>query len=433
MQINVETLSSIKKKINFEIPADRVSSEVDKAYGEIRKHAAIKGFRKGKVPNDLIKKHYSAKMADDVLKNLINETYFKALADEKIYPVSHPVIENDQLKIGEPFKYSATVEVFPDVTVNDFAGMQVKKEKYVPNEEVVEQRLKEMQENMAQLVPAEEGRAAALGDLMTFDFTGFVDGVPFEGGAAEDFQLELGSGRFIPGFEDQLVGLKAGDEGSVAVTFPENYGSKELAGKAATFTVAVKDLKIKELPTLDDEFAREFGEFETLGHLKEKLREMNEQQELARIEGEFRERVVKALIDRNDLEVPATLVEKQLEQMLDNSKKRLASQRMSLEMMGLDDAGYKAQFRSVAENKVKGSLLLEALAEQNGITVDEGIIDEKITELAEQSGQDVAMVTNFYKTNPQARGNIAAQLKEDMALEFLLSKTEILEVPREEI
>jgi trigger factor len=433
MQINVESLSSIKKKINFEISADRVQSEVDKVFGEIKKRAAIKGFRKGKVPSDLIKKNYSDKMTDDVLKNLINDTYFKALDDQKIYPVSHPVIESDTLKVGEAFKYSATVEVFPDVVVTDYKGLQVKKEKYVPNEEAVAQRLKEMHESMAQLVPAASEHAAVLGDFVTFDFKGFVDGVPFDGGAAEDFQLELGSGRFIPGFEDQLVGMKAGDAGEIKVTFPENYGSKELAGKPAMFSITVKEIKVKELPPMTDELASEFGDFDSVDKLKDKIREMQAVQENDRIESDFRERLINALIEKNDLEVPSSLVDKQLEMMLENSKKRLSAQRITLAMMGLDDEGYKAQFRTVAESKVKGSMLLEALAEKESISVTDDEVDDKIKLIAEQSGQDVTMFEKFYKSNAQARGNIAAQLKEDKAMEFLLSSAVVSEVTRDEI
>jgi len=272
MQISVESVNSIKKKLNFEIPAEKVSAEVDKAYAEIRKHAAVKGFRKGKVPMGLIEKHYGDKMADDVLKNLVQDTYFKAVTEQGLNPVSFPVIESDQLKPGQPFKYSATVEVFPDVELKDYLGLELAKEQLVVDEAAVAARLKEMQERLAQLAPAPEGHAAALGDFVIFDFKGTLDGVPFEGGEAEDFQLELGSGRFIPGFEEQLAGMTAGTSGTVKVTFPEGYGNETLSGKPAEFAVAIKEIKVKDLPELNDDFAKEFGEeFETLDQLKAKL------------------------------------------------------------------------------------------------------------------------------------------------------------------
>jgi len=434
MQIKVETLSSIKKKINFEIPAERVSDEINKAYTEIRKHAAIKGFRKGKVPMDLIQKHYSEKMADDVLKALVNDTYFKAVQDEGISPVSFPQIESDTLTPGAPFTYSATVEVYPQVELKEYAGLAVKKEKVAADEALIEERLKEMQNSLAQMVPAPEGHAAALGDFVVFDFKGFLDGEPFEGGEAEDFQLELGSGRFIPGFEDQMVGLKVGEQKELSVDFPENYGASHLAGKPATFAVTVREIKVKELPELNDEFAKGFGEeFETLEQLKARLKEVHEAQENQRVEGEMRDRLVQALIEKNDLEVPEAMVERQLNNMLENTKRRLATQRMTLEQVGLTEESYGTQFREAARTQVKGSVLLEAVAEKEGVQVSEEDINAKAEEIAKHSQKEAAYFKNLYLTNPRAKENLIAQMREEKALELLVSTAKVEEVAKEDI
>jgi len=433
MQINVESLSSIKKKINFEIPEQQVTAEVDKAYAEIRKHAAIKGFRKGKVPMGLIEKHYGDKMADDVLKNLVNDTYFKAVTDHGLNPVSYPVIESDPLKPGQAFNYSATVEIFPEVEVKEYTGLELAKEKLVKDDQAVVARLKEMQESVSQLAPAPEGHGAALGDFVIFDFIGTLEGVPFEGGDAEDFQLELGSGRFIPGFEEQLVGMSAGSKGTVKVSFPEGYGSELLAGKAAEFAVTIKEIKVKELPELNDDFVKEFGEFETLDELKQKLSEVHQAQEERRIEAELRERLIKGLIEKNPLEVPEVLVDRQVTMMLENSKQRLASQRLSLEMMGLTDDGYKVQFRDVARDQVKGSLLLDAVAEKESLEVSDADIALQVGEIAAGTKQDPATVANLYQTNERARANLIAQMREDKAVQFLLERARIVELPKEEI
>ena len=433
MQISVESLNSIKKKLNFEIPADKVSAEIVKAYAEIRKHAAIKGFRKGKVPMGLIEKHYGDKMADDVLKSLVNDTYFQAVTDQGLNPVSYPVIESDPLKSGEPFKYSATVEIFPDVAVKDYQGLAVVKEQLVNDEAAVEARLKEMQESLAQLAPAAEGHPAAMGDFVTFDFKGTLDGVPFEGGEAEDFQLELGSGRFIPGFEEQMVGMAAGSAGVVKVSFPENYGNETLAGKPVEFAVTVKDIKVKDLPELNDELAKEFGEFETLDELKAKLTELQQANEGRRIEGELRERLIKALIEKNDLEVPEVLVDRQVSMMLENSKQRLASQRLSLEMMGMTDDSYKAQFRESAREQVKGSLLLDAVAEKESIEVSDADIAVQVAEIAAGTKQDPDKVAHLYATNARAKDNLIAQMREDKAVEFLMESAVVTELPKDEI
>ncbi|UFS70882.1 trigger factor [Geomonas sp. RF6] len=434
MQIKVETLSSIKKKINFEIPAERVSDEITKAYTEIRKHAAIKGFRKGKVPMELIEKTYSEKMAEDVLKTLVNDTYFQAVNDEGISPVSFPLIESDTLTPGQPFKYSATVEVYPAVELKEYQGLEVKKEKLVVDEAVIDARLKEMQNSLAQLVPAAEGHKAATGDFVVFDFKGFMDGVPFEGGEAEDFQLELGSGRFIPGFEEQMVGLAAGDTADLTVNFPENYGASHLAGKPATFSITVKEIKVKELPELNDEFAKGFGEeFETLDQLKERLKEVHETQERQRVENELKDRVVQSLIEKNDLEVPEAMVDRHVANMLENTKKRLASQHMSLEQVGLTEESYKSQFRESARTQVKGSLLLEAVAEKEGVQVTEADIEAKAEEIAGHTKKEAAYFKNLYLTNPRAKENLIAQMREEKALELLLEKAKVEEVAKEEI
>jgi len=434
MQIKVESLNSIKKKITFEIPAEQVKVEVDKAYAEIRKHAAVKGFRKGKVPMGLIEKQYGDKMADDVLKSLVNDTYFKAVTDNALNPVSFPVIESDPLKPGEAFTYSATVEIFPEVEVKDYLGLELAKEKLVQDEAAVAARLKEMQESLSQLAPAPEGHKAGLTDFVTFDFKGTLDGVPFEGGEAEDFQLELGSGRFIPGFEDQLVGMTAGSTGTVKVSFPENYGNETLAGKPVEFAVSIKEIKVKELPELNDDFAKEFGEeFQTLDELKQKLSELQQAQEERRIDNELRERLIKALIEKNELEVPEALVDRQVTMMLESSKQRLASQRLSLDMMGLTDEGYKVQFRDVAREQVKGSLLLDAIAEKESLEVSDEDIAKQVQEIAAGTKQDPEKVANLYKTNARAKENLVAQMREDKAVQFLLERAKIVEIPKEEI
>ncbi|MBT0654427.1 trigger factor [Geomobilimonas luticola] len=432
MQINVEALSKVKKKISFEIPADRVTAEIEKAYDQIRKQVAIKGFRKGKVPQAMLEKHYSDRMADDVLKNLVNDTYFSTLKEHKIYPVSHPVIDSDELKKGQAFTYSATVEVFPEIEVKDYAGLAVKKEKYVRDEAVIEKRLGEMREGMAQLEPV-EGRPAAQGDFVTIDFKGFLNGVPFAGGEATDHVLELGSGRFIPGFEEQLMGMEVAAEKDIVVTFPAEYGSEELAGKEVTFTVKLKEIKVKELPPLDDEFAKQFGEFETLADLKAKLTEMHDLREKDRIDADLRDRVVKALIEKNDIEVPETMVERQLDMMLESTKRRLANQKLSLAIMGLDDESYKVQFKSVAEQQVKGSLLLDALSGQEKITVGEADVEARLKKIAEENGQPFERINAYYKQNQQALDGLVSQVKEDRVVEFLLDKATVTEVDKGEI
>ncbi len=427
MQITVEELSSVKKKINFEIPAERVSSEIAKAYEKIRKSASIKGFRKGKAPQSHIEKHYCDVMAEDVLRNLFNETYFKALGDHKVVPVSHPQLESDDVVRGQALKFSATVDVMPEVANVVYKGLKVAREQYLDDPAKVEERIQKIRENMAEYSPAEAGYAAALGDMVVMDFTGSLDGVPFEGGQGEDHQLLLGSGNFIPGFEDQLIGMTAGTDKDIAVTFPAEYHSQDLAGKDATFAIKLKEIKTRVLPEIDDDFAKEMGEFDTLEQLRAKLAETIEKQEKERIESDLREQIVKALVERNPLEVPASLVDRQLDHMLESAKKRLSSQRLTLEMMGMDDAKYKSEFRDVGEQKVKSSLLLSALARQEEIKVEESDIDGQLKKIAEENGQNFDKLKEFYTNNEQAHETIIDYLIDEKVFSFLIANIEISE------
>jgi trigger factor len=432
MNVHVEDLSSVKKKIKFTIPAERVDSEIEKAYAEIQKRASVKGFRKGKVPRAFLEKHYVDQMAESVLKSLVNDTYFKALYEQKIVPVSHPEVESDDVVKGEPFSYSATVEIMPEVKVCDYKGLKVKKELFSDDDSAVNARLKEMQEAHAQLKPAADDHAAVNGDYVTISFIGYLDGVPFENGAGEDYPLELGSGRFIPGFEEQLVGAKSGEKREINLTFPADYSSKELAGKDVMFAVTVSDIKCKEMPELDDDFAAQFGEFKTVAELRAKIAEVHEQQERERIESDLKDRVVKSLVEKNNPEIPETLVQNQLDSMLENTKNRLAGQRMTLEMMGMDDGKFKEQYRDVAVLQVKGMVLLDAIARLEGFVVEDADIERRIEEIAAGARQDAEAVKKYYQQK-QARENLVMQIREDKAMALVLEHAHVSEVNRSEI
>jgi trigger factor len=419
MIVNVENVSPVKKKINFEIPAGRVTEEIEKVYGQIRKTAALKGFRKGKVPQALIEKHYSGKMAGEVLHNIFNETYFKALDEQKIVPVSPPSIESDEVKNGEPLKYSAIIEVIPEFEVKDYKGLQIKKERFVPDEEEIAGRLKDMQSRLAQLKPLDEQRPAITGDIVTLDFTGYVDGAPLENGSAKDYMLELGSNSFIAGFEEKVVGMSIGEEGKIDLSFPKDYFVTKLAGKEVTFEVKIKDIKVKELPPLDDDFAKQFGEFDTLKQLKEKLTESLENQEKSKIESRMRDNLVKALIEKNPIEVPEALVEKQLNFLVENITNDLSMQNLTLSAIGSDEKKIREESKNTAVLQVKGTLLLERVAKQEGIEIGQSEIQEKFAEIAEKAKKDSDMVEKFYLKNPYAKEALIKQLREEKTLRFL--------------
>lgn len=428
MVVNVENLSPVKKKISVEVPFERVSREMDKVYEEIRKTASIKGFRKGKAPRAVIEKHYGDRMESDVLKNLINETYFQVLTENKILPVSQPKFETDPLQPGESFKYAVTFETAPEIDLQEYNGLQVEKRKLVVDEKVVGGRLDELRQSMAQLQPLEESRPAESGDFVSIDFKGFLDGVPFERGEAQDYLLQLGSNHFIPGFEEQVVGMAPGDSRDVKVTFPAEYGNAELAGKDVTFDVKLKEIKVQELPPLDDDFAKQLGSFETIDELKAKISEVYEKEEEQKIENELHESLVKALIEKHEFEVPEAMVEKQLHVLIDNMKNNLAQQNMTFEQIGTSEAQIREQSRGVAINQVKGSLLLAAIAEKEGIAVEDAEIEEKMRDIAAQANKDFEVVSSIYQSNPYAKDSLVMQMREDKVIDYLVTHANVSEV-----
>lgn len=431
MNVKIEDISSVKKKLSFEVPEQVVSEQIGKAYQKIGKTAKVKGFRPGKVPQAMLEKYYGAQMEEQVLTKLINDTYFKALVEHKIAAISDPeILENSPLEKGKPFAFEAMVEVRPEVVAKDYTGLTLQKEKAVFDEKVIEERVEELRTSRSELQPSGADTAAE-GDFAIIDFEGFVNGVPFQGGKAEGHQLELGSGSFIPGFEDQVVGMKLGEAKDVAVTFPENYGNKDLAGQPAIFKVVLHELKAKVAPALDDEFAKGFG-LESVDELKEKLREGHQQQETSRIDGDLRERLVSALIERNPIEVPESMVKSQLEYMLGNVKQRMQSQGMTMEMLGMNEASFAQMYRDTAVQQVQGSLILGAVARQEKIAVEPTEIDGKLEEIASMANAPLDAVKKYYASDENRRG-LMAQIVEEKAVRLLLDKAVIEEVDKDQL
>lgn len=428
MNVQIEDVSSIKKKLSFEVAAEQVDAEIKKTYQKIAKTAKVKGFRPGKIPQAVLEKYYAPQMEEQVLGRLINDSYFKALVEHRIAAVSDPeIVESSPLEKGKAFSYEAEVEVKPEIEVKDYTGLVLQKEKFEPDPKVVEDRLEELRAGRSQMevTSREEARG---GDFVVIDFEGFVDGEAFEGGKAEGHVLELGSGTFIPGFEEQLEGMKRGGEREIEVTFPEEYGNKELAGKPATFKVVLREIKEKVLPTLDDEFAKGFG-VESFDKLKEEIDSSYRTQETNRIEGDLRERLMTALIERNPVEVPEAMVSGQLDYMLGNVRNRMQSQGMSLEMLGMNEESFKQMYRETAVKQVQGSLILEAVAKQEDIKVEDSEIDGKLEEVAAMANAPLEAVKKHYAETDARRGLIM-QIAEEKVVRFLLEKSTVDEVDK---
>ena len=426
MNVKVEDVSSIKKRLIFEVAPEKVDKEISRAYKKIGKTARVKGFRAGKVPDSVLEKYYGAQMEQEVLTRLINETYFKALDENDVPAIGEPnIVDSSGINKGEMFTYEAEVEIKPEVSAKDYLKLSLEKEKFVADAKVVDERLEEMRTGRAQLEVTSRKKARN-GDSVVIDFEGFVDGEAFDGGKGEDYLLELGSGSFIPGFEEQVVGMKREESKDVEVTFPEAYGQAELAGKPAVFKVQLKEIKEKVVPELNDEFAKGFG-VDTLDELKGELQKSYKTQEKNRVDNDLREKLVSALIERNPVEVPEAMIAKQLDYMYENISNRMRSQGMSVEMLGITPENFRENYRQTAVDQVSGNLILEAIGRQEGIQADESEIDAKLEEISAMANAPLETVKKYYAA-PETRVGLMAQIAEEKVIGFLLDNAKVKEV-----
>mgnify|MGYP001806064032 CR=1 FL=1 len=433
MQVQVEEISSVKKKISIEVPVERVNAEIEKTYAGIQKKATLAGFRKGKAPMQMVKKMYRSAMQDEVMRRLYEQTLFPALDEHKIEPVDAPMIDDIALvEEGTPFKYSALIEILPKFMLEDYKGLQVKNERYLADEKAVEGEIERMRENMAQLSPVEDALVDK-GMVLTVDFNFSIPGHPSEETSGKDATVEVGTGRLIPGLEEGLIGMSLGETKDISIIMPEDNPNKDLIGKSGVFTITVKEMKKKELPELDDDFAQQFGDFESIDEMRVKLSEIREQQEKDRIKTDLKTRIIDALIEKNPLDVPDALVRRQIDFMLDNFKKRIKSQNMSLEMIGLDEDGFRQRFWGEATQKVKGGLLVMALVERENIEVTEGDLEERYTQIADGNEDMVSRIKEFYASQANARNSMIAEIKEDKAIAFLIENAVITDVDAAEL
>ena len=426
MKVTVEDLSPIKKKLTLEIPADVVAVEIENAYKKIAKTADIKGFRKGKVPRKVLEQHYDPKAQYDASGPLINNSLYKALLDNKIEAVSQPeVVKSGEVEAGKPFSYEAEVEVRPEVVAKDYTKLKLEKEKFSFDESAVEQQLEHIANSRMQLEVTSRKKARD-GDTVVIDFEGFIDDTPFENGAGKDFELSLGSNSFIPGFEAQLVGMKREQEKEVEVTFPEGYGSEDLAGKPAVFKVLGKEIKEKNIPKIDDALAKEL-DAENLDDLKVKIKENTIIQEKQRIDGQLHENMMTALIENNSFEVPEGMIENQLHHLKDTFTRNLKAQGMSLEMLGMDNDSFSKTYRETAKQKVQGELLLDAIAEQEKIVVEEAEIETKMKSFTEDNDVPMDQVQKYFEGD-QAMAGLKGQILQEKVIKFLLDQAILTEV-----
>lgn len=386
MEVKMEKIEANVVKFEVKVEAAKFNEALNKAFKKNAHRYNVPGFRKGKVPMAMVKKYYGVEVLfEEALNICIDETYPQALKDNNVKPVDYPQIDIVEVGEGKDLVYTAKVTTFPEVELGEYKGVEVKKASYEVSEEDVEKQLKAMQEKNARVETKTEGTVEN-GNIAVIDFKGYVDEVAFEGGEGTDYPLEIGSGTFIGDFEAQLVGLATGESKDVNVTFPENYGKEELNGKAAKFEVTVKEIKVKEVPALDDEFAKEVSEFDTIAEVKEDITKKATEQNEARAKAEFEEAVVNAAVDNAKVEIPEVMVEKEVDAMIKDLEQRLSYQGLTLEQYyqftGNNDEKMKSLMKERAERKVKTDLVLDAITKAENIEVTEEELKAKAIEVA---------------------------------------------------
>ena len=426
MSIKVEnTENKNEVKLSFVIEAEKFEEAIQKVYEKSAKYFNIPGFRKGKAPYKIVEKQYGAEIFyEDAFNEVVPEIYEKEINEKGIVAVSRPEIDITQMEKGKDLIFTATVQTKPEVSLGKYKGIELKKVEYTVEDHDIEHELGHMQERNARLVNVED-RPVESGDTTVIDFEGSVDGVPFDGGKAEGHELVIGSNTFIPGFEDQVIGMKIDEEKDINVKFPEEYFSKELAGKDAVFKVKLHEIKKKELPELDDEFAKDVSEFDTLDELKASIKEKIEEQNETRAKYEMEEEAIKTVCDDVKLDIPSGMIETETDNMIRDIEQRLMYQGMNFEqylkMMNKTEKEVRDEFKEQAGIQVKTKLVLEEIVNKEKIEAPEEDVKAKLEEMAAMYGNKVEDL----EKNESLKKYIEESVKTEKAIKSIVDNTKI--------
>ena len=393
MSTTVEKIASNKVKLSFDIDSAKFDEAMGKAYLKVRNQVTIPGFRKGKAPRKMIENMYGEGVFyDEAFELIFDEVYGPAVDENKIEVVDRPEIEIQEIGAGKNLKFTCEVFVKPDVTLGEYKGVSVKKETTVVTDVEVDARVEEERNKQATEIQVED-RAVAEGDTVNLDYAGTVDGVAFAGGTAQDQTLKIGSGSFIPGFEEQMIGMNIGEEKDLQVTFPEKYHAEELAGKAAVFHVKMNSITETQLPALDDDFAKDISEFDTLEEYKADIRAKLEAQAAERDNNNFTNAVIEKVLENATVEIPEAMIERQIDSMMRDFEYRLMGNGLKLDdflkYTGSDMKAFRENYRGQAEKSVKAHLVLEAIEKAEAIDATQEQIDKQLEAFAAQTGKTV--------------------------------------------
>jgi trigger factor len=426
MKVQIENTGPYEKKILFEIPKEVVSQEVESHYKALNRNVKLKGFRPGRVPRSILERYYRTQVETEVVSKLIEDSYEKAVEEYHLAPVASPQVLDRTFETGQDFKYTVTVEVKPEVSVEGYRGLEVEKAAVRVTEEEVEARLKMIQDSHAQLKPVEIDRPLQEKDFAVIDFEGRLDEKPLEGWKAKDHLVEVGSKTMVGGLDQKLVGLPLQKDQDLVITLPEDYPRKELAGKEIKVRVRAKEIKEKVLPALDDELAKEAGDFQTLQELKDRLRRSLEEQKQTRAEQAAKEKLLDLLREKHPFPVPKSMIDRQVEVILARTESRLAGQGMKFDSDNLDPQKLRESLTPLAEKEVRGRLILEKVAEMETITASEADLQQRLEQLAAQMNQRAEAVKSQLQKKDRLE-DLRAVIQEEKTLDFLLSQAKIVE------
>jgi len=425
MEVTVENIGPIKRKLGVTVPAEDVRVEIDKAYQGLQRHARIKGFRPGKVPRRILEKYYGDQVRGDVINRLMQESYARALEEQGLEAVAQPEIETDGVKLEDGLRYSATIEIKPSFEVSGFDDLELERKVEPVADEAVDGQLERLRESYAQMARLEDRDTVEQGDLVSVAYTGVVDGAVLKGASAEERILEIGSNTFPEPFEEKMIGQKVGESRLIDLSYPESHHSPEIAGKTVTFRVELKAVGRKDLPALDDDFAKDHGECDSLAELNAKIRTGLEGAAGRTADEQVRGELMKQLVEKNPIELPDALVERRLDGML-----------REVGAHGMDASGnpelaakldeLRTEFRRRAREAVHSGLLLERVAAQENLAVADGDIDARIETMVNAAPRERERLADLYRS-PEARREVRDRLAQEQALEWLMGRVNVRE------
>jgi len=433
MQVNVEDVSSVKKTLHIEVPQDEVARELDSAYNTLKRTAKIKGFRPGKVPRSVLERMFGKDVRADVSSKLIQNSFLDAIKETELNIVGQPQVDPPELDPKAAYKYDATVEITPEIDDIDYKGMQLKRTNYSFSDDEVDTQLKMLQKNLARHEQISEDRPAQDGDIVLIDYEGFKDEKPFaETGKTENVTIKIGTGTISENFDNQLIGMKAGDQKEITESFPEDFADKSMAGNEITFQVLLNEIRQEVLPDIDDVMAKKVGQYEDLDQLKSAIEDNLKQGYVKRTEQELNEQIFGTLISKTEFEAPDAMVDMELQGIIEEAERSFAYQNTSLEQMGLSREGIAEKYRETALKQVKRHLILSKVVDQEDLALSDDEVENGLTEMSENFGHPLADIKKYYDENKDKLNLFKHTLLEKKAINLIIESSKIEDVEPEE-